>query len=270
MSTESGQRDFKSQVSDALDDDIQRRVTGRDASGVAISTLPADEPLKPAIKSLEGKMTIAFGIAAVGLSLVGIHTTPERISGWYEGIMGVAKTLGPLAVYLPILFNFITSRGKLKSNKVNADAMRETLPAAAFLSQQGFDVGGLLGALGGGKGVKDPNTYVGLARIIGGLAGGKTGKTIDRITGGMGEGSGSGAPADYTAFQKEVEQGFDLIANRLETLEKEVGDLQLDLMTKAAGLTAQIQTTDRTTRDFLARLNTLEPTVRELQGHSGR
>lgn len=89
--------------------------------GATLTQIPADN-VKPGWMTSEGQLTGIFVLAGIALSAVGLHYTPDQIHGYFDAIMGFVKIVGPLAAVIPVAWNYITSRGKTKSNAINAAA----------------------------------------------------------------------------------------------------------------------------------------------------
>jgi hypothetical protein len=77
---------------------------------------------KPGYQTSQGILTGISVIAAFVLSFLGFHFTPAQIQGVGEGIVHLGTSLGPLVALIPILTNYINSRGKIASNTVWANA----------------------------------------------------------------------------------------------------------------------------------------------------
>ena len=149
-------------------------------------TRPSDLPaigVQPGWKTSEGQLTFLFVIGAFVLTRVfKREVTADQVQGIYGTIVTLIEQIGPIIAAAGVLWNYITSRGKTKSNAINATA-------AVALK------GDLLGKMLGGSSWKDPDRYIGLGKIAGGLLPGPAGKIADKILGGD-EGSESGFTVD--------------------------------------------------------------------------
>jgi hypothetical protein len=102
---------------------------------------PPDAPSvgpKSGWKTSEGQMTFLFTIAALVLSYFKINMSSDQIHNGYDLVMSVIGQLGPMFAAGMALWQYIKSRGKLKSNSVNA--------TAALMGAHGM-VGGPWGSL---------------------------------------------------------------------------------------------------------------------------
>jgi hypothetical protein len=157
-----------------------------------VETNPPNLPsvtIKPGWQTSEAHLTALFGVASVVLSLLGLHYTPDRIQNIYEAVLDLLKVFGPIAAFVPILFNYITSRGKAKSS--------------------GFDVGSILG----GRDWKDPQRYIDLAKLAGTVApgGGAITKILDKT--GLG-----GKDTAHTLTDNDILGGFQQVSEQLATI----------------------------------------------------
>jgi hypothetical protein len=181
------------------------------------------ELVKPGYKTSEGQFTLLFVVLAGIMALFGYKTTPDHLQSAFDSAVAIAKTLGPLVAVAPVLFNFITSRGKLKSNAINASA-------AVGLARNNVSAVGLLGGA-----FKKPGTYIDLAKVIAGsgVIPGKAGGVIGQVLG--------GTPANEVTQQRsltdeQIVAGFESIGERLksveallDTLSKEVSSIGNDI-----------------------------------------
>jgi hypothetical protein len=88
-------------------------------------TQPSNLPsvgTSPGWKSSEGQMTFLFVAISMVLTWLGRPMTTDQIQNGYEMIMGIIQQIGPLIAAGGVLWNYITSRGKAKSNAINATA----------------------------------------------------------------------------------------------------------------------------------------------------
>lgn len=176
---------------------------------------PTTAAIKPGWQTSEGQLTALFAIVAMVLAAIGFKSaTPDKIQNVYELAMQSLSTLGPIVAAGGVLWNYITSRGKTKSNSIWATAaIQNPMVENSGLAQNGLAMGlGNFGGLLSGKNWKDPDRYIGLAKIVGGIAGGRTGSIIGSVTGGGATGLPSG-------FVEEVEQAFTVVAKRLDDVE---------------------------------------------------
>jgi hypothetical protein len=190
---------------------------------------PPTFTVKPGIQTSEGVFTAVIGLILTGFAYFG-WISPAQAQSTGDRVVALINDLGPLLAYVPILLHYFTSRGKLKSNSVWASAsMNNPLvandnviggaPVAALglLGGGGNKIGDILGAIGGGSGVKDPKTWAGIAGVVGQLTGGKAGKIIGGITGGPGGATTGVSVADFQAFASEVQTGFQTLVDRAKT-----------------------------------------------------
>lgn len=192
----------------------------------AIPGPPTQLLVKSSIYSMEFWLTTIVSLG-LGFAVVKGWLAPQAIDSTQSALVGVVHSLVngqnvALVTILSIVYNFITSRGKTKSNALWATASMNNplvkndnliggshaaampLMAQGLLGGSGGGLGGILSTLGGGSGVKDPNTWKGIANIVGQIAGGRTGKTITSITGQGGD----------VEFQAQVTAGFQALVDR--------------------------------------------------------
>lgn len=194
---------------------------------------------KPGYQTSQGILTALFTVVSLGLSFLGFKYSPEKVETAYQAIQTLVQIVGPLVANIPILTNYINSRGKIQSNSLWANAQLQNplvskdgnSPLAGLFAQQGlggFSIDSILSAIGGGSGKKDPSTYIGLAKIIAGLApgGDAVTKVLDKtgIGGSQGSGSqqGSGSsttPQPQQLDPKEVEQALEAIVEAIHDLQ---------------------------------------------------
>lgn len=183
---------------------------------------PPKVEVKPGYQKSEGQLTILFVMVAAVMSLLGFKYSPLQVQNAYEAIQTLIYTLGPLLAAVPILKNYINSRGKIASNSVwaNAGLLNPAVskdgvsPMALGLLGGKFDLGSILG----GKDWKDPKRYIDIGKLASGVipGGAVAGKILDTVTGG---GSGGGVAEPDPEFAKEVEQGFQLVTQRLNDMQ---------------------------------------------------
>jgi hypothetical protein len=181
--------------------------------------------VKPGIQTSQGIFTGLATVFAFLLSFLGFHYTPSQIQNVSEGIVHLGTSLGPLVALVPILTNYINSRGKTTSNALlfnaqlqNPLVMGNNSPSplmAQGLLGGGSGLNSILGQLAGGSGIKDPKTIIGLAKLVGSLVpgGAVVEKTLDKV--GIG-GSGSGASASSIDPQ-EIKDAFEQLVDVLKT-----------------------------------------------------
>jgi hypothetical protein len=200
---------------------------GMDAGGEALvdPRVPRVDS-KPGIQKSEGQLTVLYTLASIVLSYIGFKYSPDKIETAWGAIQTLIYVVGPMLLNVPILKNYINSRGIVTSNTVWANAGLQnplvskdgaaSALAAHSLMQQGL-LGGvgldsILSTIGGGTGKKDPKTYIGLAKIIAGLAPGGSviEKGIDKIgLGGSDPSKGAGVDPD------EIRQAFTTVVQTI-------------------------------------------------------
>jgi len=97
------------------------------------ATLPSVGP-KPGWQTSEGQMTFIFVIVSFLFSYFGHNVTTDQLQTGYGVIMDAVQHIGPILAAGGVVWNYITSRGKMKSNAINATAGMAT---------------GLMGPIGG-------------------------------------------------------------------------------------------------------------------------
>lgn len=168
-------------------------------------TNPTDMPsigVAPGYKTSEGQLTFVFVAAAFVMSWVfKREVNPDQVQGFYGAAMAIIEQIGPIVAAGGVLWNYITSRGKTKSNAIHATA-------AVALK------GDFLGSLLGGKGWKDPERYIGIGKIAAeaGIIPGPAGKIVGKVLGGD-EGSESGFTVD------DCVEGIQRLDTRVKKLE---------------------------------------------------
>jgi hypothetical protein len=207
---------------------------GMDAGGEALvdPRVPRVDS-KPGIQKSEGQLTVLYTLASIVLSFIGFKYSPDKIETAWGAIQTLIYVVGPMLLNVPILKNYINSRGIVTSNTVWAnaglqnplvskDGAASAMMAQGLLSTQGLGLDSILSAIGGGTGKKDPKTYIGLAKIIAGLAPGGSviEKGIDKIGLGGSQQGGAAVTATDPEFEKIVVQGFTAISQRLDQLER--------------------------------------------------
>jgi hypothetical protein len=120
--------------------------------------------------------------------------TPSQAENATALISTLLNNVGPLIPLFGLVYTYINSRGKMKSNSIWATASMNN-PLVQNKNLVG-GVGDLLGSVFGGGGVKDPGTWGNVARTTGGILGGKAGETIGAVLGPRG-----GTPVEQLALQ---------------------------------------------------------------------
>lgn len=131
--------------------------------------LPSISP-KPGWQTSQGQLTGVFGVVALLLSFLGWKFSSDDVMNMYQLIQNAITVIGPLVVFAKVLYEYINSRGKIQSNAMWATASLSTGNAQSTMvsgTPVGFAGGLDLGKLIKGKGWKDPNTYIDLAKIAG-------------------------------------------------------------------------------------------------------
>jgi hypothetical protein len=118
----------------------------------------------PGLQTSSGQFTAIFGLVSVIMSLVGYKYSPAQIENWVELVNNFVIILGPFIAFIPVLMSYITSRGKIASNTVKANAVILAPPVIAPLAtgQTGEFISGTLSSLPskiGGADWKDPKRY---------------------------------------------------------------------------------------------------------------
>lgn len=94
----------------------------------------------PGYKTSEGQLTIVFVALAFVFSYFGWNVSQDQIHTGYDMIISLVEKMGPIVSAGLVLWNYITSRGKMKSNAINATAAM----AVGLKSGGGFPWGTLL------------------------------------------------------------------------------------------------------------------------------
>lgn len=115
-----------------------------------------------------GQFTAIFALVALILSALGYTRTPIQVESWADTANTFVVTLGPLLAIIPVLIRYITSRGKITSNTINANAsiaLGGPPPTVVTdMSTTNASATSLAG-LGDGIDFKDPETYESLLRL---------------------------------------------------------------------------------------------------------
>lgn len=88
-------------------------------------TTPADLPAvgpKAGWRTSEGQLTFVFMAVAMIFSWFKVDVNQGQIQTGYEMIMQVIESIGPIVAAATALWAYIVSRGKQKSNAINATA----------------------------------------------------------------------------------------------------------------------------------------------------
>jgi hypothetical protein len=85
------------------------------------ASLPKMSP-KEGYKTSQGHFTALFILASLIMSLWGYHKSPEQIETYVQLIDTLLKTVLPLLMNVPVLNNYVNSRGKIQSNSLWASA----------------------------------------------------------------------------------------------------------------------------------------------------
>lgn len=138
---------------------------------------PSTEP-KAGWATSQGQLTAIFTVVSMLLAFLGWKFSPEQVDNIYQLILTLLTVVGPLLVNVPILKDYINSRGKIQSNAIWADASVKT----------GGSTGNPpvpLAGLNMGKIFKDPKTYGKILDIVNdtGIVPGPAGKILDSIVG---------------------------------------------------------------------------------------
>jgi hypothetical protein len=188
--------------------------------------------VKPGIQKSEGQLTIFFTVAAAILSFLGFKYSPNSVQNAWEAVQTLIQTLGPLAAAVPILKNYINSRGKVTSNALLFNAQLQNPMVVGNnsphpLMAQGLMGGGagldsILSSIAGGSGKKDPRTWIGLSKIVGSIVpgGAVVNKVLDK-TGIGGPDSGGGVDP------KEIEDAFKTVVMEIQTLQTQSENLRV-------------------------------------------
>ena len=139
-----------------------------EAEDLDVKSQPVDLPKlspKPGYQTSQGQLTALFTVVSLILAAIfGWKISPYQISTWYGAIVAIVAIIGPLVANIPVLTNYINSRGKIQSNSLWASAAVNMNPSPenqlrAFGGWgkivkgigQGVKVGADLGIIPGGK-----------------------------------------------------------------------------------------------------------------------
>lgn len=121
------------------------------------------------LSTSSGQFTAIFSIVALALSAVGYHYSPEQVENWVQMVNNFLITIGPLLAIIPVLLGYITSRGKITSNAINAQAAIANGPSSSVegVSRGVLPLMGTATLMGTASGPnwKDPHTYEQLLHI---------------------------------------------------------------------------------------------------------
>lgn len=114
----------------------------------------------------EGQIVAFLSAALAVLAFLGFHFSPEQVQSWMDLLHQVFVIIGPIAGIIGLVWPYIISRGKTKSNAINASALINAATAV-----QGPPIGqiatlGGIGSLLGGKNWKDPQRYLNIVKDI--------------------------------------------------------------------------------------------------------
>jgi hypothetical protein len=145
-----------------------------------VTNPPAISP-KPGWQTSEGQITALVTAVLTILTGLGVfHITQDQATSVIQLIHDLFAVLVPIAGVVTLLWSYIGSRGRQKSNAINATAAVQVASLGSFSGATlgGFHVGGLLG----GKNWKDPKRYLDIAHIAGEFLPGPVGKVVDTVT----------------------------------------------------------------------------------------
>lgn len=127
----------------------------------------------PGYQTTSGQFTALFTVVALILGLLGFHYSPDQVEGWVQLANKLAITLGPILAIIPVIMTYVTSRGKIASNTLNANATILAAKATPVIANSGTLIEGTsaqFAGLGNPFGnFKDPQTYKDLLHIAGEL-----------------------------------------------------------------------------------------------------
>lgn len=156
---------------------IEQNEIDREVEGTLIERKnPITDIIVPGYQTSQGQMTVAFAVVAFLLSFLGFNYSTVQVENVFTTIVRVLEILGPLLMLVPVLNNYINSRGKIQSNAIWATASTqqgEQLPPVELAG---------LGRILGGKNWKDPQRYINIGKVAGEFVPG-VGQVIDKIDG---------------------------------------------------------------------------------------
>lgn len=114
----------------------------------------------------QGQMTAIFILVCLILSYFGIQKTPEQLGSYLDVVNNLIETVMPIILGLVGLVKYTTSRGKIQSNAIMANAqvmaakeVAKPLAVPASLMDDRFT------KVIGGDSWKDPERYTNLLKI---------------------------------------------------------------------------------------------------------
>jgi hypothetical protein len=117
---------------------LQARIRMQDATIERILSPAEQVALKPGWKTTEGAIVILSGLGLF-IATVFNWVTPQQAGSASDHLSAFLSNIGPLMIYLPLVWHFVTSRGKIKSNALRADAEKEaTVPQPQPVTTQGL------------------------------------------------------------------------------------------------------------------------------------
>lgn len=167
--------------------------------------------LKPGWKTTEGAIVTLAGLVLT-IATAFNWTTADGAQDSLARLTTLLNNIGPLMVYLPIVWHFVTSRGKIKSNALRSQAV----------AQFGGDpmmARGLLGGVIGGSSWKDPARYGSIADIASKLGVPGAGMAADAL---------GAATGQRKLTDEQIIAGFERIGGRLGKVEEALRDIAQD------------------------------------------
>jgi hypothetical protein len=174
---------------------LENQVLPQTVGEITATDPPVISP-KPGWETSEGQITAVVSAVLTVLTGLGIfHITQDQANSVLQLIHDLFAVIVPVAGVVLILWNYITSRGKTKSNAINATAAVQVASLtgnnaqsllgqpAQFASLGGFHTSDILG----GKNWKDPKRYLDIAKIAGEFLPAPVSKTIDAVAGESGD-----------------------------------------------------------------------------------
>lgn len=126
---------------------------------------------KPGYLTSQFGLTAVFTVICAVLGYFGITQTPDQLDSYLATAERLAAMVVPFLALLGGVVTYINSRGKIASNKLNANAAIQVATVAGIPG---------IGATLGGKNWKDPARYANIADMLAPFIPG--GKYIDRAT----------------------------------------------------------------------------------------
>lgn len=192
-----------------------------DNTGGEPPTNPANLPsigTKPGWTTSQGQLSAVFVVVSMIFAAFGYkNLSPDKIENVYELLAAFAPIIIPLLGSIPVINNYIVSRGKEKSNAIWATAAVNTANAGGNTGPNiaATLVGGKLGTLGkiaggllGGRDWKDPERYLEIGKTVSEIVpgGAKINKVLESI------GTGQKVPVEELSEAVEL-----IIQNQVET-----------------------------------------------------